>query len=365
MLKKTPLCALYARYGGKVVDYAGWALPVQYEGVAAEHRAVRQAAGLFDVSHMGEMQVEGPEALPYLQRLLTLNCARLRDNRAGYGLMLRHNGGCVDDVLVYKKNAESYMVVVNAANREKDHGWMQEQAAGFGVTVTDVSDTLAQLALQGQKAEKILKSVSNLGDLRFFAFAEGVSVLGTRCLISRTGYTGEDGFELYAEPKDAPALFEGLLKAGAGDGLVPCGLGARDTLRFEACLPLYGNELSEDITPLEAGLGRFVAMEKGDFIGRGALAAQQAEGVKRHLIGLSLLEKGIARAGHPIVWKDTVAGRVTTGYWSPTLQDALAMAFVSCEAYEAAKDLAVEIRGKRVRAAARKMPFYQKQYQKG
>ncbi len=363
-LKKTPLFDLYERYGGKVIDFAGWALPVQFEGIIPEHKAVRQAAGIFDVSHMGEILVTGDGALRFLLRLLTLDVATLLDGRVGYGLMLNEKGGCVDDVLVYRYHASRFLLVVNASNRVKDYAWMQEAKSGCAIELMDQSDRYAQIALQGPSSEEILSRVCDLRGLKFFGFVDGVLIGGSLCLISRTGYTGEDGFELYVRPEDAIPVYEALYQAGEGLGLKAAGLGCRDTLRFEACLPLYGHELEEDITPLEAGLSKFVNLEKEGFIGREALVAQAEAGILRKLTGFSMIDRGVPRGGYEIWSKGHPIGYVTTGYYAPTLEQNLGLGLIESRFAAPGLEIDIMIRGKAHRAVTRDIPFYQKKYKR-
>ena len=252
MLQRTPLFPLYAEYGAKTIDFGGWELPVQFSSIKEEHEAVRTRAGLFDVSHMGEFEVKGKDSLAFLQKMMTNDVAKLTDGRAQYTLMCYEDGGTVDDLLVYKKADDHYLLVVNAANIEKDFAWLSEHVVG-DVELVNISNDIAQLALQGPLAEKVLQQLTtvDLSTMKFFAFADHVDVAGVQTLVSRTGYTGEDGFELYCRAEDAPTLWRTILEAGKEEGVLPCGLGARDTLRFEACLPLYGQELAKDITPID------------------------------------------------------------------------------------------------------------------
>jgi len=360
-LRRTPLYEAHVRHGGKLVEYAGWELPVQFSGVLAEHRAVREAAGLFDVSHMGEIWLEGAEALAACNELVTNDVARLADGQALYAGMLNERGGFVDDVIVYRFSATKFMLCVNAANTEKDHAWIRDHARP-GVKVRNESDRWAQLALQGPKAASILqkRTKHDLATIRFFHFAE-IEVDGRPVIAARTGYTGEDGFEIFCRPGDAEALWESLLQAGREDGLLPAGLGARDSLRLEAKLALYGNDIDEDYTPLEAGLGWIIKWDKGDFIGRAALEKQKAEGVKRKLVGFTLTERGIPRHGYPVLANGEQVGVVTSGTQSPTLGIPIGLAYVPTELAAEGSTFAVEIRGRPVAAKVIKTPFYKRQ----
>ena len=360
-LKRTPLYPLYAETGEpRCIDFGGWELPVQFHGIQKEHEAVRDRAGLFDVSHMGEFLLSGDEACEAIGRLTTGDIAALENGQAVYTFMCYENGGVVDDLIVYKLGEGRYMLVVNAGNLEKDAEWIKSHLPE-SVEFVDVSDTTALIALQGPAATSILRKVSDSDapeELQPFRFIEKGSVGGASALISRTGYTGEDGFELYVSAADAPAVWRDLIAAGEEFGLLPCGLGARDTLRFEAKLPLYGQELSADITPLEAGLGYFVKLGKGDFIGRQALAAQKEAGVPRKLVGLEMIDRGIARSHYPVFAGERQIGEVTTGTQSPTLKRNLALALIEAEFAPIGTPVEVEIRGKKLKAEVVKAPFY-------
>ncbi|NBD25489.1 glycine cleavage system aminomethyltransferase GcvT [Paenibacillus glycinis] len=363
-LKRTPLYPLYADYpGARCIDFGGWELPVQFSGIQKEHDAVRQQAGLFDVSHMGEFMVTGRYSEAFLQQLTTNDVAKLSDGQAQYTLMCYPNGGVVDDLLVYRITADQYLVVVNASNIDKDFEWMREHLIG-DVMLENRSDDLALLALQGPQAAAVLAEAAeqfDCGALAPFHFATGVSVGGVKALVSRTGYTGEDGFEIYVPAEDAQQAWKALFAAGEAYGLVPAGLGARDTLRFEARLPLYGQELSRDISPLEAGLGFFVKLGKDGFVGREALLAQKAAGVPRKLVGIEMIDRGIPRSHYPVYANDRQIGEVTTGTQSPTLKRNLGLALIEAEFAELGTELWVEIRGKRLKAEVVKAPFYKRQ----
>jgi aminomethyltransferase len=361
-LKQTPLYPVYAPLGGKTIDFGGWELPVQFAGIQSEHEAVRQRAGLFDVSHMGEFRVTGPGAESFLQRVTTNDVSRLEANQAQYSLLCYPNGGVVDDLLVYKMADDQFMLVVNASNIDKDFDWLK-QHAGEGVKLENVSDETALLALQGPRAEAILAQLTDapIGQLRGFRFLPDVDVGGVTALVSRTGYTGEDGFELYVRADDAVRLWNTLLEAGRDEGLVPVGLGARDTLRFEARLPLYGQELSADISPLEAGLGMFVKLDKGDFIGRDALAEQKAQGVPRKLVGIEMIDRGIPRSHYPIFAEDgRRIGEVTTGTQSPTFKRNVGLALIESAYAGVDTVLSVDVRGKLLKAKVVPTPFYRR-----
>lgn len=356
-LKKTALHAAHRRAGAKMVEFAGWQMPVQYSGVIDEHLAVRSRAGLFDVSHMGEIEVRGADALEFCQRISANDVARTKVSQAQYNLLLHENGGVVDDVIFYRLESDRFLICVNASNCEKDFSWMRRHA-GAGVEVADMSARYAQLALQGPLAEKILQPLTALalGELKTFHF-QFADVASVRCLISRTGYTGEDGFELYCDADAAERMWASLLRAGAGDGLVPAGLGARDTLRLEKGYPLYGHELDDTTTPLEAGLDWVVKLSKPTFMGRDVILRQKSEGVGRRLVGLELLEPGIARSGYALYHHGQAVGHVTSGTKSPTLGKSIALGYVSREATEGGENIEVEIRGRRTRAKIVSLPF--------
>ncbi|QHZ49801.1 glycine cleavage system aminomethyltransferase GcvT [Paenibacillus larvae] len=365
MLKRTPLYPVYEQYGAKPIDFGGWELPVQFSGIQREHEAVRSHAGLFDVSHMGEVFVSGPDSLSFLQHLTTNDLSKIQDGQCQYTLMCYPDGGVVDDLLIYRLSEHKYMAVINASNIEKDLEWIQQHNKS-GVKLDNVSDRTALLALQGPLAETVLMKLVEPGqhekirELKPFRFVQDVAVSGKRAILSRTGYTGEDGFELYVESGDAVYLWNELLRVGEPEGLIPAGLGARDTLRFEARLPLYGQELSADISPLEAGLSFFVKLDKGDFIGRKALSLQKEQGVPRKLEGVELLERGIPRSHYPVYADGKQIGEITTGTQSPTLKKSVGLALID-SAYSALDtELYVEIRGRQIKAKVVKTPFYKR-----
>jgi len=363
-LKRTPLFDVHRKYGGRIIDYAGWALPVQFTGIIEEHRAVRATAGLFDVSDMGEVEITGPGALALVQQAVTADVGRARSGRVVYSPMCNHRGGVVDDILIYVLGAERYLAVVNAANIEKDFNWLQELARGHsGVRVENRSDAVAQLAIQGPLAGPILYGLTraSLKELGYYRALENVEVAGTSCfLVSRTGYTGEDGFELYCRPEDAAALWEELMAAGQEEGLVPAGLGCRDTLRLEAGMPLYGQELDDERTPLEAGLDRFVAWDKGAFVGREALQRQQAGGRRLALVGLEMVDRGVPRTGYPVLAGGEQVGYVTSGSYAPSLDRHIGMAYVPPTWARAGNELGVSIRQRAAMAKTVKLPFYRR-----
>ncbi|OIK12784.1 glycine cleavage system protein T [Bacillus sp. MUM 116] len=363
-LKQTPLFETYKKFGAKVIDFGGWALPVQFSSILDEHETVRTKAGLFDVSHMGEVLVEGKDAESYINYLVTNDVTKLSINQAQYTAMCYPDGGTVDDLLVYKLEDEKYLLVINAANIDKDFEWMKQHAKG-DMTLTNISNEIAQLAIQGPKAEGILQKLTGteLAEIGSFKFAQHIDLGGaTDVLVSRTGYTGEDGFELYFSANQAEILWEKLLEAGSEDGLKPCGLGARDTLRLEARLALYGQELLSDINPLEAGIGFAVKLKKeSDFIGKASLVAQKEAGLKRKLVGIEVTGRGIPRHGYKI-FSETgeEIGVVTSGTQSPSLKKSIGLVLISTEHAEVGTPLKVEIRNKLIDAVVVKTPFYKR-----
>lgn len=365
--RRTALYEAHVREGGKIIDFAGWALPVQYEGILEEHEAVRSAAGLFDVSHMGEVDVTGPEALKFVDYLVTNDVTALTDYQILYAMMCYEDGGVVDDLLVYRYSADHFLLVINAANVEKDFQWMREQAqkGTFNVTLDNQSPMISEVALQGPRAQEILQKCTDteLSEIGFFYFKHRVIVAGVECLVSRTGYTGEDGFEIYTDNAQIEAVWNALMEAGKPLGLKPAGLGCRDTLRFEATLPLYGQEIDKDITPLEAGLGFFVKLGAGPFIGKEALARQKAEGVPRKTVGFEM-EKGIPRHGYDVLRDGKRIGTVTTGYYSPTLKKNIGLALIEASYGEMGGALDIQVRKRTLPATIISKRFYQKNYKK-
>jgi aminomethyltransferase len=359
-LRRSPLNEIHVEAGARLVPFAGWTMPVQYASVIEEHRAVRERAGLFDVSHMGELRVRGAGAEGFLQRVTPNDVSKLTPGRAHYSGLLTEQGTYVDDLLVYRLAEEDFLVVVNAANTEKDLAWLAERQVE-GATVEDESDRWALLALQGPRAEAILSRLTelDLAAIRYYRFAEG-EVAGRSMIVSRTGYTGEDGFELYVPPEAAPDLWRSLMAAGADQGLQPAGLGARDTLRMEAGMALYGHEIDDTTTPLEAGLRWVVKMDKGDFVGRAALERQEQAGLERRLVGIEVAERGIARQGYPVWSGERRVGEMTSGTWSPTFEKALGMAYVPVELAEPGTPVDIEIRQRRVGARVAEIPFYRR-----
>ncbi|HEX2835916.1 MAG TPA: glycine cleavage system aminomethyltransferase GcvT [Thermoanaerobaculia bacterium] len=356
-LKKTPLNALHRELGGKMVDFGGWDLPVQFSGILEEHDAVRNDVGIFDVSHMGELTVQGPQALELLQKSTSNDVSKLDAGRIHYNGLLYPNGGFVDDILIYQNTPTDFFVVVNASNTDKDFAWLKEAARGMDVEVANVSADYAQLAIQGPNAEKTLQPFTdvNLADIKYYRFAHG-NVDGVPAIVSRTGYTGEDGFEIYVAPEHAPRIMKKLVDAGAK----PAGLGARDTLRLEAKMALYGNDIDQDTTPIQADLGWIVKLDKGAFAGSDVIAKEKAEGPKRKLVGFEMVDRGIARHGYPIVEGGREIGVVTSGTHSPTLKKAIGLAYLPLDKAAQGTEFMVLIRGKETRARVVPTPFYKR-----
>ena len=364
-MKKTPLYEKHVDLKGKIIDFGGWALPVEYQGILIEHEAVRSAAGLFDVSHMGEVMIAGSDAEKYIQKMIVNDISKQVDFQIYYSPICYPNGGVVDDILVYKYNKGKYLLVINASNIDKDVEWLQGHIEGH-IEVTNLSDSYAEVALQGPKSQAILEklTVANLKDLAFYHFLPEIEIGGITALVSRTGYTGEDGFEIYIDPKDGAFLWDLILEAGKEEGLIPAGLGARDTLRFEVCLPLYGHELSQDITPLEAGLGGLVKFHKEDFIGKEALLNQKNMGIKRSLIGFEMIDRGIARNSNEVNIDGEKIGFVTTGSFAPCLKKNLGLALIDSKYAVEGGDIYIKVRDKQLKAMIIKKPFFRKNYKK-
>jgi aminomethyltransferase len=361
-LKRTPLRDFHAAHGAKLVDFAGWEMPVQYRSILEEHKSVRRAAGLFDVSHMGEVDIQGPGAAAFLNGLVTNNVAKMYPGRVLYSPMCHPDGGVIDDLLIYMRGPEDFFLCINAGNIQADLDWIRARAAGKDVTVTDRSESYALLALQGPKAAEILQTLTEtkLGLIKYYHFTEG-KVAGVPCIISRTGYTGEDGFELYHPARDAVALAGALLAAGQPLGLELCGLGARDSLRLEAGFPLYGHELTREISPLTAGLGWTVKLDKEcDFSGRAALAAEKKEGSARKVIFFRTKDRRIVRPETPVSGADgSIVGRVLSGTLSPILAEAIGSALVEAAAADGV--LGADVRGSLIELQPVKPPFIELQ----
>ncbi len=356
-LKKTPLHQLEKDLGGKMVDFGGWELPVQFTGILDEHEAVRTRVGVFDVSHMGEVTVKGPQALELLQGATCNDVAKLDDGRIHYNGLLYPTGGFVDDILIYRNAPDDYFVVVNASNTDKDFEWLQQAARDLDVEVKNVSADYAQLAIQGPEAEGLVQAMTDvpLAPIKYYRFAKG-TVDGAPAIVSRTGYTGEDGFEVYVAPEHAPRIMKKLVDAG----VKPCGLGARDTLRLEAKMALYGNDIDHTTTPIEADLGWIVKLEKGEFAGRDVLQREKEEGPRRKLVGFEMVDRGIARHGYPVVDGSEEIGVVTSGTHSPTLKKSIGLAYLPLDKSAQGSEFMVLIRGKEARARVVPTPFYKR-----
>lgn len=360
LLLETPLHDWHETHGGRMVAFAGWSMPVQYTSIVQEHQAVRTAAGVFDISHMGRLRVRGAQRVELLQKVTTNDVAALDEGQAQYSLVANERGGILDDVLVYRF-AEDHLVVCNASNREKIVAWLQQHSSGMSVDLEDRTRAWCMIALQGPRAREILAPLTDadLSGLRYYR-AQAASVVGEWAIVSRTGYTGEEGFEIITASEQAMPLWEALLQQDESDALLPAGLGARDTLRLEAAMPLYGHELTEEIDPLQAGLAFAVKFEKGDFLGRDALLEGKAQAGRPVRIGLQLAGRRIAREGAPVLQNDEVVGHVTSGTFSPTLEKSIAMAYVHPTAAEHGTALEVEIRGRSEAARVVKLPFYKR-----
>lgn len=363
-LKKTCLHDRHVELGARMSPFAGFDMPIQYSGIIDEHKAVREHVGMFDVSHMGEVFVSGKDAERFVNHIFTNDVRGMADGKVLYGMMLYPDGGTVDDLLVYKEYApEHYLLVINAANIDKDFAWMQENAAGYDVVLENVSEAWGQIAVQGPEAEKAVVEVLGFADaveLGFYEFKDE-SVDGRRVILSRTGYTGEDGFEVYASPELTVKYWDKLLAAG----VKPCALGCRDTLRFEAGLPLYGDELSAEISPVMAGLGMFCKLDKEEFIGKEALVAQKAEGAKRRIVGIELSDNAVPRAGYPVETAEGVqVGVVTTGYHSISLDKSICFALVDAAWAALGTELMIRIRKRTFPGIVVKKRFYQTKYKK-
>ena len=365
-LKKTPLNVAHRELGGKMVDFGGWDMPVQYEaGVIEEHMATRTRAGAFDVSHMGEIWVEGEDAIPYVNRLTTNDVTKLVDGQAHYSALTNEEGGIVDDLLVYRFHVDKLLLVVNAGTTEKDWDWITSHKQDDNVTLTNASADYCQIAVQGPNAFGIVQRMTDtdLGAIKYYHFTIG-HVDGVESIISRTGYTGEDGFEIYADPKFARQLWDKVLENGdfgKDSGILPCGLAARNTLRLEAAMSLYGHELGDDITPFEANLGWITKLQKGDFIGREALQEIKEKGIKRRIVGFEMREPGIARDGFDVYINDKRVGYVTSGSPAPFLKKNIGLAFLPVEFANDGQEIRIDVRGKHLSAQVVPTPFYKRQ----
>ena len=358
--KKTPLNAVHRESGARMVEFAGWEMPVQYDSTLREHLAVREAVGIFDISHMGEIEMVGKDALSMGQKVTSNDISRLADGQAQYSAFLDHEGGFVDDIVVYRISSRHIFICVNAANKDKDFQWVQSHQEGK-VEILDRSDSYAQLAIQGPKAEAVLQSLTDvpLTSLKYYWFTQG-EIEGAKALISRTGYTGEDGFEVYIPPEAAPAIWNRLLSAGKSLHITPAGLAARNTLRLEMSYSLYGHEIDRTTTPWEANLGWIVKLDKGDFIGREKLEHLKEQGIHRKLVGFEMVDRGIARDRYPVWVNGKRVGEVTSGSPAPSLQKNVGLVYLPIEYAQIDQVLEVEVRGKRIKAKVVKTPFYQR-----
>ena len=364
-LKRTCLFDVHQKLNAKMFEFAGWEMPLEYTSAVKEHEHVRKSAGLFDVSHMGEVEVRGDEAQQFIQYLITNDVSNLKADEILYSPMCYENGTTVDDLLVYKRGQNDYLLIINAGNIDKDYEWIVENSKKFNVETKNISDKVAQLALQGPLAEEILSKLTNqdLSQIEFYKFKQDVDVCGEPCIVSRTGYTGEDGFEIYCDKNVAQKIWNAILEEGK-ERVVPAGLGARDTLRSEVNLPLYGHEISEEIPPLEAGLSIFVKLDKDDFIGKDSLKALKKSGNARKLVAFELTGKGMVRGGYDVEIDGEVVGFVTTGLKSPTLDKFIGMAIIDSDKARVGQEIGIRVRKKLVPAVIVKRPFYKKQYKK-
>ncbi len=362
-LKFTCLRDRHIAAGAQMSPFAGYDMPIMYRGIVEEHNAVRNKCGMFDVSHMGEVNISGPDAEKFVNHIFTNDIAGAPDGKVFYGMMLHPHGGVVDDLLVYKRGENNFFLVINASNIDKDLAWIHKNAEGYDVEIDNLSDELGEIAVQGPMSEDVMKRVLGIdcSDLTFYTFKE-IMVDGIHLLVSRTGYTGEDGFEIYASNEAIPAFWDTLMESGEVE---PCGLGCRDTLRFEVGLPLYGDELADDISPVEAGLTMFCKLDKPEFIGKEAVAAMKAEGAPRKLVGLKLHDRAIARHGYEVLNDaDEVIGSVTTGYQGISVDGSIAVALVDSSYAEQGKELRIRIRRKIFPATVTSKKFYKKSYKK-
>ncbi len=359
-LKRTALSAVHRAAGARMVEFGGWEMPVEYSGITQEHLAVRTRAGLFDVSHMGEIEIRGPQALLLLQFVTSNDVAQLKILQAQYSALMYPQGSAVDDCIVHRLGQDHFLLCVNAANTDKDFDWITQHNT-FGAEIRDISAQTSQLALQGPRAAEILAKVTNAGlsRLRYFWFCSA-KCCGVEGWLARTGYTGEDGFEFYFPPGESERVWNGLLEAGKPEGVVPAGLGARNTLRLEAAYPLYGHELDEETTLLEANLGWICSWDKGEFIGRDALRKQVEQGARKKLVGFEMTGRGIARDGHLVLIDGQAAGRVTSGSYAPFLKKNIGLAYVPLEHAEPGREIQIDIRGKTVAARLVPLPFYKR-----
>ena len=363
-LRRTALHAVHKGLGAKMVDFGGWDMPVEYSGLIKEHMAVRTGVGLFDVSHMGEIDVRGPHALDLVQRVTCNDASKLKIGQAHYTCLMYEHGTLADDLLCYRVADDHFFLVVNASNQDKDFAWISENNTEIGATLENNGDNYSLLAVQGPRVQEVLKPITDadLSSVKYYWFTHG-KVGGIECRIARTGYTGEDCFELFFAPEHSERMWTLLMEAGKDAGMIPCGLGARNTLRLEAGMSLYGHEIDASHTPLEAGLDRYVKFDKGEYIGRAALAGQKEAGLKRKLVGIEMTGRGIGRDGYPIYANDSeeaACGIVTSGSPAPFLKKNIALAYVPADRSEVGRELWVGIRGQRVSAVIVPTPFYKR-----
>ena len=360
---RTPLYECHKSLDAKLVDFGGWEMPIQYTSIIEEHLGTREKAGLFDVSHMGEIIVKGSSAKAVLNKLVTNNMDLLQPKKIAYALLPTETGGVVDDLLIYMVSDDEFFLVVNASNTDKDYQWLKERVSELAddVEVTNCSKDYGQIAIQGPLAQTILQKLTgfDLAQIKFFTY-DYVTICGEEVIVSRTGYTGEDGFEIYCQSSQAAEIWNALLQAGAGEGIMPIGLGARDTLRFESALPLYGHEISADITPIEAGLKFFIKFDKVDFLGKSVMEKQVEQGTERKLTGIEMIDRGIPRDGYRIEKDGEDVGYITSGAYSPTFKKGLAMCLLKTDVVQLGNEVDVIIRDKKVKAKIVKLPFYKK-----
>ncbi len=362
-LKKTPLNEVHRKSGGKMVDFGGWEMPVQYAaGVIAEHLATREKAGLFDVSHMGEIWVEGEDAIAFVNRITTNDVTKLVDGQAQYSALTNEKGGVVDDLLVYRFDEGKLLLVVNAGTTEKDWDWITSHVKDEAITLTNASKDYCQIAVQGPKAVEIAQKFTNvdLSEIKYYHFTADIFD-GVDAIISRTGYTGEDGFEIYANKDYAEQIWNNLMEAGAEYGILPCGLAARNTLRLESAMSLYGHELSDEISPIEAGLGWICKINKGEFTGREAMVKLKESGLKRKLVGFEMIDRGIARDEMEVYVGDEKVGVVTSGSPAPFLKKNIGLAFLPTEFAKIGQEITIDVRGKKLAAQVVPIPFYKRE----
>ena len=357
ILKQTPLFGIHKKLGGKMVSFAGWQMPIQYpSGVVQEHLSVRNHAGLFDVSHMGEIEIRGSDAWAFAQSLITNDISRMTDGSILYTLMCMDHGGVLDDLLIYRFLEDHYFFCVNASNSKKDFQWILKRAKSFNVQVRDISSKTAQLAIQGPKSKVILECLGKFNDLKYFCFKVG-NIDSIECIISRTGYTGEDGFEIYFDSVHATTLYKKITDAGKDSQLKPVGLAARDTLRMEMGYALYGQEIDETTSPLEAGLSWVVKLDNEDFVGKTALLKQKSDGLSRKLVGIKMLNRGVPRSHYPIFKDDRKIGELTSGTHSPSLKTGIGLGYVENEFCETGTKVELEIRNQRYEGELVQLPF--------